>query len=100
MVSAKARLATALALPSTPREEGGGTPLSSSEPGPGSSAVIFLASSTALLLVHRLVDLDELAVGQLPDDARLVAVQQLLPVLTLQAQAPAERGHSSVSLAG
>jgi len=47
MVSAKARLAAALALPSTPREEGGGTPLSSSEPGPGSSAVIFLASSTA-----------------------------------------------------
>ena len=49
MVSAKARLAIALARPSTPREEGGGTPFGSSEPGPGSSAGTCLASSTARL---------------------------------------------------
>jgi peptidase M41-like protein/AAA+ lid domain-containing protein/ATPase family protein associated with various cellular activities (AAA) len=47
MDSANARLANALALPSMPREEGAGTPFGSSAPGPGSSAGIFLASSTA-----------------------------------------------------
>src|SRR5262249_4112809 len=40
-----------------------------------------------LLLVHRPVDLDELAVGQLPDDAGLEPVLQQLLVLTLQTQA-------------
>ena len=45
MVSAKARLAIARALPSTP--EGAGTPFASSEPGAGISASTFLASSTA-----------------------------------------------------
>ena len=48
MVSAKARLATALALPSRPREAGAGTPFGSSEPGGGSRAGTSLASSTAL----------------------------------------------------
>src|SRR5690242_21862647 len=44
-----------------------------------------------LLLVYRLVDLDELAVGQLPDDAGLVTALQLLPVSALQRYADTPR---------
>jgi len=79
MVSAKARLATALALPSTPREEGRRYAVVVLGAGPGAAARYHLLGleHRPLLLVHRLVHLDELAVGQLPDDARLVAVQQL-----------------------
>jgi hypothetical protein len=85
MVSAKARLATALALPSMPRAEGAGTPLSSSEPWRRQQGGHLLGlEHREPLLVHRLVHLDELTVRQLPDDARLVAVQQTPPVLTLQ----------------
>ena len=47
MVSAKARLAAARALPSTPGEVEAGTPFASSELGAGISAGTFLASSTA-----------------------------------------------------
>ena len=47
MVSAKARLAAARNLPSTPGEVDAGTPFASSELGAGIRAGTFFASSTA-----------------------------------------------------